>query len=102
GDAVNLYDLLKTDTEKQVADLIFRQGEIARPIAGTPDITAERASALRTAFMQTMKDPAFLAEAAKVSMPIAPMTGEEVARLFAPLYGGAKSIVERAKFVMNN
>ena len=102
GDAVNLYDLLKTDREKQVADLIFRQGEIARPIAGTPDIPADRASALRTAFMQTMKDPAFLAEAAKVSMPIDPMTGEEVARLFEPFYAAPKSIVERAKFVMNN
>jgi len=102
GDAVNLYDLLKTDREKQVADLIFRQGEIARPIAGTPDIPADRASALRTAFMQTMKDPAFLAEAAKVSMPIDPMTGEEVARLFESFYAAPKSIVERAKFVMNN
>ena len=102
GDAVNLYDLLKTDTEKRVADLIFRQGEIARPIAGTPDIPAVRASALRTAFMQTMKDPAFLAEAAKVSMPIDPMTGEEVARLFESFYAAPKSIVERAKFVMNN
>jgi len=102
GDAVNLYDLLKTDREKQVADLIFRQGEIARPIAGTPDIPADRASALRTAFMQTMKDPAFLAEAAKVSMPIDPMTGEEVARLFKSFYAAPKSIVERSKFVMNN
>jgi len=102
GDAVNLYDLLKTDTEKQVADLIFRQGEIARPIAGTPDIPADRASALRTAFMQTMKDPAFLAEAAKVSMPIDPMTGAEVAKLFESFYAAPKSIVERAKFVMNN
>jgi tripartite-type tricarboxylate transporter receptor subunit TctC len=102
GDAVNLYDLLKTDAEKQVADIIFRQGEIARPIAGTPDIPADRAGALRTAFMQTMKDPAFLAEAAKVSMPIDPMSGDEVARLFESFYAVPKSIVERAKFVMNN
>lgn len=101
GDAVNLYDLLKTDAEKQAADIIFRQSEIARPIAGTPGMPADRASALRTAFMQTMKDPAFLAEAAKVSMPIDPMTGEEVARLYESFYATPNSIVERAKLVMN-
>jgi tripartite-type tricarboxylate transporter receptor subunit TctC len=102
GDAINLYDLLKTEAEKQVADIIFRQGEIARPLAGAPGIPLERASALRTAFMATMRDPAFLGEAAKASLPIDPMTGEEVARLFESFYAAPKSIVERAKFVMNN
>jgi len=102
GDAVNLYDLLQSEAEKQVADIVFRQAELARPIAGPPDIPADRANALRTAFMQTVKDPAFLAEAAKLGMPIDPMTGEEVARLFESFYATPKSIVERAKFVMNN
>ena len=102
GDAVNLYDLLNAETEKQAADIIFRQSEIARPIAGPPGIPADRVGALRTAFMQTIKDPAFLADAAKVSMPIDPMTGEEVARLYESFYAAPKSIVERAKFVMNN
>jgi tripartite-type tricarboxylate transporter receptor subunit TctC len=102
GDAVNLYDLLQADTEKQVADIIFRQSEIARPIAGPPGIPADRARALRTAFMQTMRDPAFLADAEKVGMPIDPMTGEEAADLFESFFATPKSIVERAKFVMNN
>ncbi len=102
GDAVNFYALLKSEDEKLVADIIFRQGEIARPIAGTPDIPADRAAALRTAFMQTMKDPAFLTEAAKVSLPIEPMTGEEVKKLFESFYGAPRTIVERAKYVMNH
>jgi tripartite-type tricarboxylate transporter receptor subunit TctC len=102
GDAVNLYDLLQTEGEKQVADIVFRQAEIARPIVGPPEIPADRANALRTAFMHTVKDPAFLAEAAKLGMPIDPMTGEEVARLFESFYATPKSVVERAKFVMTN
>ena len=102
GDAVNLYDLLQTDADKQVADIVFRQSEIARPIAGPPGIPADRAHALRTAFMQTMRDPAFLADAAKVGMPIDPMTGEEVAALFEVFFTTPRSIVERAKFVMTN
>jgi len=102
GDAVNLYDLLQADTEKQVADIVFRQSEIARLIAAPPGIPAERAHALRTAFMQTMRDPAFLADAAKVGMPIDPMAGEDVASLFESFFATPGSIVERANFMMNS
>ncbi len=100
GDAVNIYDLLKSDSEKLVADIIFRQGEIARPIAAPPGIPVDRAQTLRTAFMQTMKDPAFLADAQKIGVPIDPTAGEEVTRLFESFYAAPKSVVERAKFVM--
>ena len=102
GDAVNLYNLLKADGEKQVADIIFRQGEVARPFTAPPGIPADRMQALRTAFMQTMKDPAFLADAQKINIPIDPMAGDEVTKLFESFYAAPKSIVERAKFVMNN
>jgi tripartite-type tricarboxylate transporter receptor subunit TctC len=102
GDAVNLYNLLKTDAEKLVADIIFRQGEVARPFTAAPGIPADRMQALRTAFMQTMKDPAFLADAQKINIPIDPMAGDEVTKLFESFYAAPKSIVERAKFVMNN
>ena len=53
------------------------------------------------AFLQTMKDPAFLADAAKLNMPIDPMTGDEVAKLYKSFYAAPKSVVDRAKFVMN-
>ena len=101
GDAVNLYDLLKSESEKQAADIIFRQSEIARPIAGAPGMPVERSAALRTALMQTMTDPAFLADAAKLNMPIDPMTGDEVAKLYESFYAAPKSVVDRAKSVMN-
>src|SRR5207248_198961 len=81
GAAVNIYNFLKTDDERLVADIIFRQGEVARPIAAAPGVPLDRADMLRTAFVQTMKDPAFLADAAKIGIPIDPMTGEEVAKL---------------------
>ena len=102
GSAVNLYDLLKTDEEKQVADIIFRQAEVARPFTAAPGIPADRAQALRTAFMQTMRDPAFLADAQKLGIPIDPMNGGETTKLFASFYAAPKSVVERAKFVMNH
>ena len=52
--------------------------------------------------MQTVRDPAFLADAAKLGVPIDPMPGEDVAALFESFFATPGAIVERAKFVMNN
>jgi tripartite-type tricarboxylate transporter receptor subunit TctC len=102
GDAVNIYDLLKTEEEKQIADIIFRQNEIGRPVVGTPEIPPDRVAALRAAFMQTMKDPAFLADAEKARIPIDPMTGEEVTQLFRSFYEVPASVIARAKDAMDD
>jgi tripartite-type tricarboxylate transporter receptor subunit TctC len=100
GDAANIYDHLKTEEDRQVADVIFRPNEIGRPVAGTPFMPSERAAALREAFMKTMKDPKFLADAEKAKIPIDPMTGEDVTKLFATFYDEPKDVIERAKVVI--
>jgi hypothetical protein len=48
-----------------------------------------------------MVERAFLLVAAKLNLPIVPMTGDEVARLYESFYAAPKSVVDRAKFVMN-
>jgi hypothetical protein len=101
GDATNIYDLLKSEEDRQVADVIFRPNEIGRPITGTPVMAPDRAAALRDAFMKTMKDPAFLADAEKAKIPIDPMSGEDVTKLFATFYQEPKEVIERAKIVIN-
>jgi tripartite-type tricarboxylate transporter receptor subunit TctC len=96
GAAENLYGLLSTDEDKQIADIIFRPNEVGKPIAASPGIPAERAGALRDGFMSTMMDWSFLDETKKLNLPIKPATGEEVARIFAALYATPKSLIARA------
>ena len=48
-----------------------------------PAVPADRLAALRTAFMDTMKDPAFLADAKKRKAPVDPITGDELQRMVA-------------------
>ncbi len=100
GNAVNIYDLVKSDKERQALDVIFRQSEIGRPVAGTPAIPADRAAALRKAFNATMKDPAFLADAKKARLRIDPMDGQEVVALFKSFYAMPKSVIRDAKKAM--
>ena len=78
-------------------DLIFGLQAIGRPFAAPPGIPADRAEALRSAFMAMTKDPEFLAEAAKMQLDVSPLTGEEVQEFVTRIYASPKAIVDRAK-----
>ena len=42
--------------------MIFRQTELARPLAAPPGTPKDRVAALRKAMLETMKDPAMIAD----------------------------------------
>ncbi len=100
GDAVNIYSLLRTPQDHELADFVFSQVEIARPIAAPPGMPEPIAAALRRSFDTAMRDPDFLADARRVQLDIAPMTGEETTRAFARFAATPKEVAARAKAAM--
>src|SRR5262245_3620632 len=78
GAVPSVFDYAKTDEERAVLDVHFRQLLLGRPLAGPPGIPADRLKALRDALTATMKDPEFLAEANKAGLDIDPASAEEV------------------------
>ena len=90
------YDVVKSDEERQVLDLVYGPLVLGRIYAAPPGLPAERAAALRSAFLATTKDAQFLGDAEKTKLEISPMSGEEVARQFARYYAAPRSIVDRA------
>jgi hypothetical protein len=52
---------------------------------------------LRAAFDATMKDPEFLADAAKTQIDISPMTGQEVEAFIARVSTASPAVIERVK-----
>ena len=60
-----VMDLAKTDEDRAIFKLVFARQEFAWPYVAPPGVPADRVAALRKAFMETMKDPAFLADAEK-------------------------------------
>ena len=93
----NLYSFVKSDEDRQTLALIFGQMQFGRPYILPPEVPPERVAALRAAFDATMKDPAFLAEAAKAQLPIDPMDGAAVQRAVAELYDTPERLIERAR-----
>ena len=75
---------------------MFARQVMGRPFLGPPGIPADRLAALRKAFMDTMKDPDFLAEAKKAELEITPVSGEEIQKLVEEVYRTPKEIAARA------
>jgi len=99
-DVPTIYEVLQTDADRQLADLIFGQDLLSRPFSAPPGLAPERAAALRDGFMATMKDPAFLAETRKAGLSIRPMNGEETQARYASFYAMPKAVVERAMAII--
>lgn len=60
----------KTDEQRKILNTIFAQMAIARTYALPPGTPKDRIDVLRTAFVKTLKDPAFLADAQKTKVDI--------------------------------
>jgi tripartite-type tricarboxylate transporter receptor subunit TctC len=71
----------KTDAERAALKLMLARLEYGRPFFLPPNVPAGRVEALRRAFDATMKDRAYLAEADKLKIDVAPLSGEQVAAL---------------------
>ncbi len=90
-------DFVKSDDDRQVHGLIFGAQALGKLYAAPPDIPVVRRDALRAALVATMKDPAFVAEAAKTQMDVSPMTGAEVEAFIAGLSVASPAVIERVK-----
>src|SRR5262249_33788882 len=76
-----VMELAKTDEQRNILKLIFGRQVMGRPFAAPPEVPKERVAMLRKAFMETMADKDFLAEAEKAKFEVTPVSGEKVESL---------------------
>jgi tripartite-type tricarboxylate transporter receptor subunit TctC len=91
-----IMDFAKGEDQQQMFKLIFARQVMGRPYLAPPSVPAARADALRKAFMDTMWDPEFLAEAEKSQLEITPVAGPEVEKLVNDLYQTPKALADKA------
>jgi tripartite-type tricarboxylate transporter receptor subunit TctC len=97
ADVPLIVDQAKTERQRQILKLIFSRQTLGRPFAAPPGVPMERAAALREAFDETMRDPAFLDEAGKHAIEINPVAGTDINGLMAELYRTPQDIVVEAR-----
>jgi tripartite-type tricarboxylate transporter receptor subunit TctC len=91
-----IMDFAKTEDQQQMFKLIFARQVMGRPYLAPPDVPKDRADALRKAFMDTMQDKEFLADAEKSQLEITPVNGAEVEKLVKELYQTPKALADKA------
>ncbi len=97
----HIYDYAKSPEDRKVMELIYSRVTLGRPFAAPPAQPKARTEALRTAFMATMTDPAFIKSASgRRKLNIDPMSGAEVDKLIARFLSYPKDVVARARAAM--
>jgi tripartite-type tricarboxylate transporter receptor subunit TctC len=92
-----ITDFATTDRQRQILRLVFSRQAMARPFAAPPGIPPERKAALRKAFDETMKDPAFLDEAKQRGLEVNPVSGTEIDELIGDLYRSPPDVVAEVR-----
>jgi tripartite-type tricarboxylate transporter receptor subunit TctC len=92
-------DLLTDPKKRQIFKLLGAGAVVGRPYIAPRAVPPDRLAALRAAFDATMRDPDFLAEAAKQRLLVTPMTGLEVAAFIRELYQTPPEIIAGAKVI---
>jgi tripartite-type tricarboxylate transporter receptor subunit TctC len=100
GDVPSVFDFVKNDLDRKVLELHFKQTILGRPVAASPNLPKDKLAALRKAFLETMKDPQFLADAKKLNLDADIATSEEVEQLVRQFADYPKEVIAKARAVI--
>ena len=95
-------DLTKTEQERQALDLFLARTNMGRPFIAPPGVPADRLKILRTAFAQTMKDPALVQEAESSGLHPLYISPDELQNFVADAYKKSPDIVALTKKAMGH
>jgi tripartite-type tricarboxylate transporter receptor subunit TctC len=90
-----ITDLAKTEEQQQLLKFVFARQVMGRPYLAPPGVPPATVAALRRAFMETMADKDFLADAARGKLEITPVSGERIQALVTELYKTPPELAKR-------
>lgn len=97
--AIYIGSLAANEEQRQLLRVLNGGDEMGRMFIMSRKAPADRIATIRKAFDDTMKDPSFLAEMAKLELPVHPSSGAEADAIATELMGAPAKIVAQAKFI---
>ena len=98
SDLPRMIDLAKNEDDRRVLEIFASPSLVGRSFAAPPGLPKERVEELRAAFMETTKDPDFLAEVTKLNFDLDPLSGGDLQAFFIKA-DYASALIERAKAI---
>jgi tripartite-type tricarboxylate transporter receptor subunit TctC len=94
-------DFVKNPEDRQVLEMIFSRQSMGRPVVAPPGLDPQTADVLRKAIADTMRDPQFIAEGAKIGLELEFVSGAEVQAMVERLYRSPAAVVSRAQAIFS-
>jgi tripartite-type tricarboxylate transporter receptor subunit TctC len=92
-----LVELSQDPEMRKVLELFSLPPKIGKPFVTGPEVPAERVVLLRKAFDMTVRSPEFMGDAAKLGLPVDPLSGEELSSLVTTVANAPQSVWLRAR-----
>jgi len=92
-----VMDVARNSEQRSVFQVLMGMKAMGRPYFLAPGVPKDRVDAIRTAFMKTMQDPEFLAEASKTLGQIDPLSGLEMQKIITDVHGLPADIIAKAR-----
>ncbi|MFN3891007.1 MAG: Bug family tripartite tricarboxylate transporter substrate binding protein [Beijerinckiaceae bacterium] len=94
-------ELVSDPKDRDLVDLADMPFRAPWPWAAPPEVPADRAKALREAFLATSRDEAYRQEAAKLTLDVTPMTGEDILAMIRRASEFPPDVQERMRALQN-
>jgi tripartite-type tricarboxylate transporter receptor subunit TctC len=96
-----MVDLARTAEERQILELFSQPEKVGRSLTAPPGLPAERVAELRAAFTATLKDPDFVADAARMRLDLSPLPGDQLQAIIDKSFAYSPSIVAKAEALIH-
>jgi tripartite-type tricarboxylate transporter receptor subunit TctC len=91
-----IFDFPMSKQDRTYIDTVFFSNAVGRPFAAPPGTSPELLGILRSSFMKTVQDPAFLREADKLGLEVVdPFGGEKVEKMVRDFLATDPKVLER-------
>ena len=92
-----ITDFARSDEDRKALEIILSPQSVGFPFVAPPGVLPEVKTILREAFTKSLKDPAVIAEAAKIGFEFNEGKGADLEKLMADVYSNPPAVVDRAK-----
>ena len=96
------YAVAADDRARRIIRVLSAAGEVGKPFVFPLGVPDEQVETLRAAFAATMRDPQFLAEAAKFRQPVSPTSGLAATKILDEVYATPSEIIDAARAVASD
>jgi tripartite-type tricarboxylate transporter receptor subunit TctC len=92
-----IYDLVKSDADKQVVELVLGTNRFFRAFSMAPKVPADRVAAMREAFAKTMQDKDFQEDFTKATVSVVQFSNpQKIQDFMARVYKFPPDVIKRA------